>query len=180
MCDFSSADFNPNTIASQAIRDGASGLLLVPPVERLGRAIDVMQANKGKIPLLGGPSMYTFEILQKGLVNANGMTLAVAWAPSEAKGSSYSAIAQKLWGGSGSWRTAMAYDAVKSVVTGLQRAQNRKQLQETLSNPEFTIPGATGIIQFMPTGDRNKAGTLVKILPGKNSGVGYDFVTVKP
>lgn len=180
MCDFSSADFNPNTIASQAIRDGASGLLLVPPVERLGRAIDVIQANKGKIPLLGGPSMYTFEILQKGLVNANGMTLAVAWAPSEAKGSSYSAIAQKLWGGSGSWRTAMAYDAVKSVVTGLQRAQNRKQLQETLSNPEFTIPGATGIIQFMPTGDRNKAGTLVKILPGKNSGVGYDFVTVKP
>jgi branched-chain amino acid transport system substrate-binding protein len=178
-CDFSAPDFNADEIPTQAIRDGADGLLLSPAVEKLGRAIEVIQANKGKIPLLAGPSMYTFETLQKGLVDASGMIVAVAWDPVEAKGSLYAKNAQALWGGSGSWRTAMAYDAAKVVATGLQTAHDRKQLQKVLMGSTFSVKGATGTLTFLPTGDRNKLGTLMKILPGKLSGTGYDFTSLK-
>jgi branched-chain amino acid transport system substrate-binding protein len=178
-CDFSSPDFNADDIPAQAIRDGADSLLLAPPVEKLGRAIDVMQANKGKIPLLAGPSMYTFETLQKGSVEANGMIIAVPWDPSEAKGSTYAKNAQALWGGVGSWRTAMAYDAAKVVSTGLQATQNRQQLRKELLGAAFLVKGATGTVEFLPTGDRNKPGTLMKIVPGKKSGTGYDFASLK-
>jgi branched-chain amino acid transport system substrate-binding protein len=179
-CDFSAPDFNADEIPAQAIRDGAEGLLLSPAVEKLGRAIDVIQANRGKIPLLAGPSMYTFETLQKGMLEANGMIVAVAWDPSEAKGSLYAKNAKALWGGSGSWRTAMAYDAAKVVATGLQTAQDRNQLQKVLIGSTFSVKGATGTIEFLPTGDRNKPGTLMKIVPGKKSGTGYDFASLKP
>ncbi len=178
-CDFSAPDFNADEIPAQAIQAGADGLLLSPAVEKLGRAIDVVQANKGKIPLLAGPSMYTFETLQKGSVDANGMIVAVAWDPLEAKGSAYAKNAQALWGGSGSWRTAMAYDAAKVVTTGLQTTQDRQQLQKVLMGPTFSVKGATGTIEFLPTGDRNKSGTLMKIVPGQKSGTGYDFASLK-
>jgi branched-chain amino acid transport system substrate-binding protein len=178
-CDFSAPDFNASEVASQAIQAGADGLLLSPAVEKLSRAIDVIQLSKGKIPLLAGPSMYTFETLQKGLVDANGMIVAVAWDPSEAKGSLYAKNAKTLWGGSGSWRTAMAYDAAKVIATGLQTAQNRKQLQKALISPTLTVKGATGTIEFLPTGDRNKPGTLMKVVPGNNSGTGYDFASLR-
>jgi branched-chain amino acid transport system substrate-binding protein len=178
-CDFSAADFNPNDVPSQAVRDGADAILLAPAVEKINRALDVVQANQGKVPLLGGHSLYTFETLQKGLVDANGMILAVPWDPSEATGSAYAKVAQTLWGGVGSWRTAMAYDATKVIATGLQSAQTRKALQEALTEPSFSVQGATGAVAFLPTGDRNKPGTLMKILPGKKSGTGYDFVSLK-
>lgn len=178
-CDFSAANFNPNDIPSQAVRDGANAILLAPAVEKLNRAMEIVQANQGKIPLLGGHSLYTFETLQKGLEDVNGMTLAVPWDPSEAKGSAYAKTAQNLWGGVGSWRTAMAYDATKVIATGLQSKQERTSLQAALGDQSFMVKGATGTIAFLPTGDRNKPGTLMKILPGKQSGTGYDFVTVK-
>jgi branched-chain amino acid transport system substrate-binding protein len=179
-CDFSAPEFDADQIPAQVISDGADGLLLSPAVENLGRAIEVIQANKRKIPLLAGPSIYTYETLQKGLVDANGMIIAVAWDPSESKGSAYAKNAQVLWGGSGSWRTAMSYDAAKVVVTGLQTAQDRNQLQKVLMGSTFSIKGATGTIEFLPTGDRNKSGTLMKIRPGKQSGTGYDFTSLSP
>jgi branched-chain amino acid transport system substrate-binding protein len=178
-CDFSAPDFNADEVAAKAIQDGADGLLLSPAVEKLGRAIDVIQSSQGKIPLLAGPSMYTFETLQKGSVDANGMIVAVAWDPAEAKGSLYAKNAKALWGGSGSWRTAMAYDAAKVIGTGLQTAQDRKQLQREMISATFSVKGATGLIEFLPTGDRNKPGTLMKIIPGKKSGTGYDFASLK-
>jgi branched-chain amino acid transport system substrate-binding protein len=177
-CDFSAPDFNASEVATQAIQAGADSLLLSPAVEKLGRAIDVIQSSKGRIPLLAGPSMYTFETLQKGLVDANGMIVAVAWDPSEAQGSAYAKNAQVLWGGSGSWRTAMAYDAAKVIATGLQTTQDRKQLHKVLMGPTFAVKGATGTIEFLPTGDRNKPGTLMKVVPGNKSGTGYDFASL--
>jgi branched-chain amino acid transport system substrate-binding protein len=178
-CDFSSPNFNADEIPAQAIQEGADGILLSPGVEKSSRAIDVIRVNKGRVPLLASPSMYAFETLQKGQADANGLIVAVAWDPSQVKGSLYAKNAKALWGGSGSWRTAMSYDAAKVVVAGLQSAQDRKQLQKTLLSSTFLVKGATGTIEFLPTGDRNKPGTFMKIIPGEKSGVGYDFASLK-
>lgn len=180
VCDFSAPDFNPDEIATKATTDGATSLLVAPGVERIKQAIAMLQANKGRLSAIGTQSMYTFETLQQGNSAANGITLTVPWEPSSAKGTAYAKEALQLWGGLGNWRTAMAYDSAKSIGEALATASSRQELQRRLSNPGFLVRGATGTIQFLPTGDRNQKGTLVKILPGKRSGVGYDFVALKP
>lgn len=179
-CDFSSPDFNPEEAVSRATSDGATSLLLAPGVEQLKKAIAVMRANKGRLSVIASHSMYTFETLQQGMEAANGVTVEAPWDPSAADDRVYLKSARQFWGGPGNWRTAMAYDATKAVATGLNASLSRQGLQKVLSNPGFSVKGATGVVRFLPTGDRNKSGTLMKILPGKVSGTGYDFVTLKP
>ncbi len=175
-CDFSSPNFNPSDIPSQAIGDGADALLLAISVEDIDQAIEVIQENKRRLPLLGSQTMYTFETLQQGQVDANGMVLAVAWHPTAFPSSSFPINAQKFWGGTGNWRTATAYDATQVIATGLKLGPTRDQLQKTLSSSGFSVRGATGLIQFLQSGDRNMQGILVKIQPGQNSGTGFDFM----
>lgn len=180
-CDFSAPNFNPSNIPSQAISDGADSLLLLPYVDKINQAIDVAQANRGRLPLLGSHTMYTYETLQQGQTDVNGMTLAVFWHPTIISGSPFAVDAIKFWGGSGSWRTAMSYDATKIVIAGLKSGATRDQLQKALSSSDFSVKdGATGVIEFLPSGDRSSSGILVKVQPGKTSGTGYDFVTFQP
>lgn len=175
-CDFSDPNFDPQEVSSQAISDGADSLLLAPSVDKLSQAVDVAKANKGRLPLLGSHTMYTYETLQQGQADLNSMVLAVAWHPAAIPGNPFALKAKKFWGGAGSWRTAMAYDATQSAIAGLKSGNSREQLQKALSNSGFSINGATGVVRFLPTGDRNSPGTLVKIRPGKKSGTGFDFV----
>ncbi len=179
-CDFSDPNFDPQEISSQAISDGADSLFLAPAVDKLNQAIDVAHANKSRLPLFGSHTMYTYDTLKQGQAELNGMILAVAWHPAAIPGNSFAPKAKKFWGGAGSWRTAMAYDATQAAIAGLKSGNNREQLQKALSNSGFSINGATGVVKFLPTGDRNTSGTLVKIRPGKTSGTGYDFVPFQP
>jgi branched-chain amino acid transport system substrate-binding protein len=179
-CDFSAPDFNPSEVITKAIGDGANGLLLSPSVEKLNQTIEIIRSNKGRLALFGNHSMYSFDVLQQSQAEANGLVLSVFWHSSNNSNGAYAATAQKLWGGGGSWRTAMAYDATKAIALGLNSGVKREQLQKALSSPSFAMSGATGSIRFLPSGDRQGNGLLVKVLPGKASGTGYDFVSLKP
>ncbi|NJM77439.1 MAG: ABC transporter substrate-binding protein [Acaryochloridaceae cyanobacterium RU_4_10] len=179
VCNFSAPDFNPDDVVSQATSDGATSLLLAPGVEQLKKAIAVMQTNQGRLSIVASHSMYTFETLQQGMEAANGVIMEAPWDPSAEIDSTYLKDARKFWGGPGNWRTAMAYDATTAITAGLKIALSRQGLQKVLSTPGFSVKGATGVVQFLPTGDRNKAGTLVKVVPGKVSGTGYDFKPLK-
>lgn len=180
-CDFSQPDFNPVDVPAQAISSGADALLLSPSIDDLDEAIAVIQANENRLPLLANQSMYTFETLKQGWSDANNMVLSVAWHSQTERARIFTQETQSLWGGSVNWRTAMAYDATKAIAVGLElESTSRWQLQATLSNPDFAFAGATGKVQFLPSGDRNLKGILVKVESGDRSGVGYDFVTVKP
>jgi branched-chain amino acid transport system substrate-binding protein len=179
-CDFAAPDFDPSTIASQAVSDGANVLLLAPAASQIRGAIEIIKSNRNRLKFVASPSMYTFEVLQQSSPYANGAVLAVPWDPALASGSAYEADAKKLWWGSGNWRTAMAYDATKVIATGLSSGTEREQLQRNLANPGFSVAGATGVVQFLPTGDRNKPGTLVKVAPNKASAIGFSFTTLTP
>ena len=182
-CDFSKPDFDPANISTRAISHGADALVLNPSIYNIDDAIAVVQANNQRLPLLGNQTMYVYETLQRGLSDANGMTLSVAWHPAtnsdDNSDDSFTQTAKNFWGGSVGWRTAMAYDAAKAIVMGLESSSTRQQLQEIISNSDFAFNGATGIVNFLPSGDRNLRGTLVKVVGGNKSGVGYDFVSVK-
>jgi branched-chain amino acid transport system substrate-binding protein len=178
-CDFSTPGFNATDIPSRAISDGADALVLAPSLNTINQALEVVQANQKRLPLFGNQTMYVVETLQQGQLEASGMLLAVPWHAAAFANNAYLADAKKLWGGSGNWRTAMAYDATQAVITGLKMGASREQLQKTLSSPGFSVKGATGVVQFLPSGDRNMKGILVKVQSGKNSGTGYDFVPLK-
>ncbi|PSB12169.1 ABC transporter substrate-binding protein [Pleurocapsa sp. CCALA 161] len=173
-CDLSAADFNATDIPSQAISSGADALLLAPSVRKVDKAVEIAAVNDDRLTLFGNHSLNTYITLEQGQNDVNGMVLTVPWYPQTKN--SFTEDAQKLWGGAVNWRTAMAYDATKTISTGMASSQEREQLQQVLANPEFTAPGATTSISFLPSGDRNLKGTMIKIQPGNESGTGYDFV----
>ncbi|NJM90541.1 MAG: ABC transporter substrate-binding protein [Hydrococcus sp. RU_2_2] len=180
-CDLSAASFNPNTIVSEAISNGADSLLLAPSVERLNLATEIAKANKQRLSLLGSSTMYTFQTLEQGKADVNGMVLAVPWHPNSFPGNPFPQQAIQLWGGEVNWRSALAYDATLAIITGFKQGEiSRQGLQKTLANPNFSSQGATGDISFLPSGDRNSGSIFVQVQPGQKSGTGFDFVPLPP
>lgn len=177
-CDFSAASFNASGAISQAVSDGAEGLILAVSVDKIKRSLDIIRANKGRLSLMGNSTLYTIDTLKLGQAEANEMVLAAPWHPQAIADNSFPQNARKYWGGDVNWRSALAYDATQAIIAGLKQDNTRKGLQKTLSSSEFSANGAMGKIQFLPSGDRNASSILVTIQPGQSSGTGYDFAPV--
>ena len=176
-CDFSAPDFLASKIVSRAISDGAEAILVAPSVTKVNKAVEIARANNDRLSLLSSHGMVTHSTLKDGNTTVNGMVGVVAWHPDIESKNSFVKGAEALWGGSVGWRTAMAYDAAKTLFAGLEVASSRDRLREVLANRQFTAEGATQSINFLPSGDRNMKGTIVRVQPGKSSGTGYDFVS---
>jgi branched-chain amino acid transport system substrate-binding protein len=174
-CDLAADNFNPNTVISQLISSGADALMLAPHIDRIDKAIELARANKGKLPLFSSPTMYTNQTLKTGKADVNGMVLPTPWHPTAISGNPFPENARKIWGGNVSWRTAMAYDATMVVSKGLQQGKTRQELQKVLRSENFSFDGASGKVQFSPSGDRKSDVTLIKVEPSSQSLTGYDF-----
>ncbi len=179
VCDFSVPDFNPSNVMGRAISDGSESLLLLPRLDKIDPAIDVARANSGRLALFTYGGMYTFDTLKKGRGDFKGMVLPVFWHPDAIPGNPFGENAAKLWGGPVNARTATSYDAAQAIIAGLKQGNTRSGLQKALVAPNLSATGATGRIQFLPSGERKGTALLVKIEPGQISGTGYDFVLVR-
>ena len=173
-CNLSATDFDATQISSEAISSGVDALLVAPSVGKVNKAIEVVTANNDRLTLFGNHSLNTYATLKGGQNAANGMILAVPWYE-QSNENEFVRNAEKLWGGSVNWRTAMAYDATQTISQGLVSDTTRKTIQSTIAHPDFTAKGATTEVSFLPSGDRHLKGTLIKIQPGEKSGTGYDF-----
>ncbi|MGV0026602.1 ABC transporter substrate-binding protein [Phormidesmis priestleyi] len=178
-CDLAAPDFKAETIVSKAVSSGAEALLLAPQVDRLDAAINVARTNQGRLLLVGNQTMYTINTLKLGQADVNGLVLPVSWHPDAVANNPFTASATQYWGGRVNWRTAMAYDAVLTIVAGLKQGSSRDGLQKALSSPGFSAMGATGKIQFLPSGDRSSAPIMVRVQPGSQI-EGYEFAPIAP
>jgi len=177
--DFSAPDFNAVEAVKQAQSLGAEVLILAMNTATLNQALLVIQANQGKLGLLGGDSAYKPEILQVGDKNAAGMVVAIPWHVLAHKDTPFIKEAAKLWKTSNvNWRTAMAYDATIAFATAMKQNATREGIQSALANPNFVAQGASSPIRFLPSGDRNQSIQLVMVKPGKRSGYNYDFIPI--
>ena len=183
-CDFSDPALNLEQVIGQGIKVGANSLFLAPHVNRINEAIDLAKINRGQLKLFGAATLYTMDTLRLGQQDIEGLVLSVYWHPDAFPKHPFYREAKKLWGkGVGvTWRTAMTYDTTQVIIEGLKeipssQSPTRNGLQKILSNPEFNIEGATGRVQFLPSGER-KGGQafLVEVCLGNESGAGYDFV----
>ncbi|ACB52360.1 unknown [Crocosphaera subtropica ATCC 51142] len=175
--DLSQKNFDPNNDWQQAKNQGAEVLMLALTTDTIEEALAVIKINKKELFLLGGDDGYNTELLQRGAGNAVGMVLAIPWHISAHNNDPFVGVAKRLWGGEISWRTALAYDATLALINGLGETPNptRQSLQATLSKPNFSFQGASGSVNFLPSGDRNQAVQLVRVKANNLAEFGYEF-----
>ncbi|MDJ0843275.1 ABC transporter substrate-binding protein [Crocosphaera sp.] len=180
--DLSRPDFNPRNDWQQAKNQGTEVLMLALTTDTLDQALEVIKINKNELFLLGGDDGYNAQLLEQGGADVVGMVLAIPWHIAAHKNDPFVQVAQQLWGGEINWRTALAYDATLAFINGLERTSNptRQSLQETLSQADFSFQGASGSVNFLPSGDRNQAVQLVIIKENNLSEFGYKFDVVPP
>ncbi|MEH1773808.1 caspase, EACC1-associated type [Nostoc sp.] len=178
-CDISTRDFNPSAVISQALRSNANALVLGLYIDKIKQGLAVAESNQGRLTVFGSPTLFTDETLKEAR-GINGLIISAPWYPAAFPNNIFPEKAQKVWGATVNWRTATAYDATLAIIAGLQRTNRRDELQKVLHSLSFSVDGATGKIQFLPSGDR-KDNTifLVKIqqIPGTDK---YQFVPIQP
>jgi len=174
LCNFASHDFDADEAIDRAIAQGANSLYLGPSINYLDPAIEVAQANAGRLPLFSSPSLYTQKIIQDGQDAVEGLVLIAPWSPN-----AYPAFAQRartLWRATVNWRTATAYDAARAVIAGLQQSHSRDGLQQTLQKPDFSTSGSGDEVRFLDTRDRRLTPILIQVEPDGSSG--YRFISI--
>ncbi|MEB3292639.1 MAG: ABC transporter substrate-binding protein [Synechococcales bacterium] len=173
---------NTNLSASQSLQEaqlkGADVVMLASNTGSLDRAIQVMQANQARLPLLGGDDVYTPKTLEVSQAAAEDLVVAVPWHGAAANSQAFADRSRQWWGGDVNWRTVTAYDATMALIAGLEANPTRQGVQQALTQPTFTVPGASHSITFLPSGDRNIPVQLVKVVRGRRSGFGYDFIPI--
>lgn len=176
--DLSSPNFDPAQNFNQAIKGGVQVLMLAANTDTLDKALQVIQVNDKKLSLLGGDDVYAPKTLQIGREAAVNMVVAIPWHILANPKAEFPKAASQLWGAEVNWRTAMAYDAAKALIAGIGRNPTRSGVQKALSASDFSALGAGGAIRFLPSGDRNQAVQLVKIVKGSRTSFGYEFVPI--
>jgi branched-chain amino acid transport system substrate-binding protein len=177
ICDFSLPSFNPDKALADAVSKGAQGLMLAPHIDRIDRAISLARSNRGKLPLYGSTTLYTFQTLKDGQKDVDGLVLPVPWHPETNPGSRFPENARQRWGGIVNWRTATSFDATQAVIAGLRQSNTREGLQQALRNASFSTRGSSEDVKFLPTGDRAGKPILVQVKQGGSTG--YNFVPLR-
>lgn len=163
--DLANPNFNAYENLEQAIQKKADVIMLASQGSASDRALQVVQINQRRLPILAGDSIYTRKTLQIGGAAATNMVLAV---PSNILGNAqlpFQKQAVQLWGSEANWRTALAYDAAQALIAAIGQDASRAGIQQALSTPSFSAQGATGSIHFSPVGDREEIVQLVTVAP---------------
>ncbi|NEQ39256.1 MAG: ABC transporter substrate-binding protein [Okeania sp. SIO3I5] len=182
-CDLSTWSKNPEDwgekateVLKKAKRDSANVLMLAPSSGYLDQALEIVQVNKGNLPVLGGDDVYSPRTLDKGRDSAVKMVVAIAWdIDANETDSDFPKRSQELWGtASVNWRTITAYDATLALAKAIddQAQPTREGVREKLSS-NFSTPGAFKTVKFSDTGDYDGDIQLVEV---KKIGSQYDFV----
>jgi len=174
--DLGSPDFAAGEWVNAAAIQGATALILLPDLAQRDRALQVIRANPRRLHLLASSHLYTAKTLEVVGPEAVSMTLAIPWHTHTDPSAPFVQQSRALWHGEVNWRTALTYDAMQALITALQHNPTRQGIYQTLQHPDFFAQGGTGIVRFLPSGDRNQGVQLVQVQPGFVSGFGYDFV----
>ena len=176
--DLSSLTFTPSKSLQQAQQEGANLIALLGDSGTLDKALQVVQINGQKLPIVAGDDVYSPKTLDVGGKNALGMIVAVAWHLGANPNSPFVNNSRQLWQGDVNWRTATAYDATQALIAGIKAESSREGVQQALRSSNFSVPGATNPVRFLPSGDRNQSVQLVVVKPGSRSSFGVDFVPI--
>lgn len=182
---------------------GSEGLVLLGDRSTLPSALAIVEANQGRLPVLGGDSIYSLDLLKLG-ASAQGTILAIPWHSDLPQSLDFAKAMRRRWGGDVNWRTAMAYDAAQALIqaidqeitqkpdqkpnqkpvssSNLNEAQDptRSAVKAALHRADFQAAGASAVVRFATTGDRSLPLVLITVREGNRSGTGFDFRLLNP
>lgn len=177
--DTSELGFSAGRAVQTATEAGADVIMLALTAATVNTSLQIISVNQQALPMVGGDSLYDPKILDVGRANAEGLTVAVPWHILDHEQSPFVRQSRQLWGGDVNWRTVTAYDALMTLVAGIKEGgPTRQGIANALAESSFSVEGATDVVRFLPTGDRNQPSQLVEVVPGNRSGSGYDYVPV--
>ena len=150
----------------------------------INNAMALFQANLDRNWVVGTGGIYGQKILEAAsqLPSFDKFAVAVSWHPLNSPNRKFLEDSRQLWKGDVSHRTALTYDAAKTLIQALEKQQqpSREGIQKTLADPNFSANGATGTIQFDETGDRkNFNPKLVHIVNCSKQQFGVTFVPIE-
>ncbi|MEQ1719630.1 MAG: ABC transporter substrate-binding protein [Nitrosomonas sp.] len=142
------------------------------------------KVEKYRLSLYSTMTLYTKDALLLGGDDINEMILAVNWhsrSHDNDVNQRFINKAKDCWGDKFfdvdvdiTWRTAMAYDATRTIIEGLKKIPltnvkvTRKQLRDKIGDENFSFLGVTGQIEFKHNGERKGGeGHLVKVHENK-------------
>ena len=160
---------------------GIDAIALLVDVVATHYAIDIMKENqrRSQLPMIGGDDgIYNDWTAEVDAAASEGLVVPVIWHALTNPSALFPVTSRELWEHNVSWRTAMAYDAAKSLMTALRETQDHDRLavQKILSDPSFGAQGAANTVTYTPSGDRLSEVTLVEVVANPQAPFGYSFL----
>jgi eukaryotic-like serine/threonine-protein kinase len=186
--DLSKNDFNPEKAIKAVDQTGKNAMALIPDgqvTNSLQNAIEMIKANQDRHWIVGPWTLYDQKVLEaaKQLKSIKKIAISTPWHPLTSFDKKFPENAEKLWGGLVNSRSALTYDAARTLIKSLemQPQPTREGMQKSLADPNFKAEGATGIIEFeLNNGNRkNPAKVLVHIVPCSRKKFGLTFVPIE-
>ncbi|MDJ0532221.1 MAG: bifunctional serine/threonine-protein kinase/ABC transporter substrate-binding protein [Xenococcaceae cyanobacterium MO_207.B15] len=138
----------------------------------VNNSLKIIKLNNDHNWVVGGATLYNLKTLEIGRIQTlEKFVIAVPWHRLSSPNLEFTNHSEKLWGGKVNHRTALAYDAARTLIHGLtiqakkSEPITRVSIQKTIANSNFSTQGAIGTIRFTPNGNRrNPFVELVKII----------------
>ncbi|MEG4092014.1 bifunctional serine/threonine-protein kinase/ABC transporter substrate-binding protein [Microcoleus sp. Pol12B4] len=186
--DLSKNNFNAEAAIKEVEKAGKTALLVIPDgqvTNSLENAIEMIKANGDRNWIVGPWTLYEPRTLEvaKELKSIEKLGISLFWHPLASFDKKFPVNAEKLWGGPVNTRSALTYDAARTLIKALemQAQPTREGMQKTLADPNFKAEGATGIIEFdSKTGNRkNPPKRVAHIVACSTTTYGVTFVPIE-
>jgi eukaryotic-like serine/threonine-protein kinase len=186
--DLSKNNFNAEAAIKEVEKLGKTALLVVPDgqvTNSVENALEMIKFNDNRNWIVGPWTLYETRTLKlaKQLKSVDKLGISVFWHPLASFDKKFPQNAEKLWGGQVNTRSALTYDAARTLIKALemQPEPTREGMQKTLADPNFKAEGATGIIEFdSKTGNRkNPPKRMGHIVPCAREQFGLTFVPIE-
>lgn len=186
--DLSKNNFNAEAAIKEVEKLGKTALLVVPDgqvTNSVENALEMIKFNNNRNWIVGPWTLYETRTLEiaKELKSVDKLGISIFWHPLASFDKKFPQNAEKLWGGQVNTRSALTYDAARTLIKALemQPEPSREGMQQTLAAPNFKAEGATGIIEFdSKTGNRkNPPKRMGHIVPCAREQFGLTFVPIE-
>lgn len=186
--DLSKNDFNAEAAIKEVEKNEKTALLVIPDgqvTSSVENAMEMIKFNDNRNWIVGPWTLYEMRTLElaKQLKSVDKLGISVFWHPLASFDEKFPQNAKKLWGGPVNTRSALTYDAARTLIKALemQPQPTREGMQKTLADPNFKAEGATGIIEFdSKTGNRkNPPKRVGHIVPCAREQFGLTFVPIE-
>jgi eukaryotic-like serine/threonine-protein kinase len=170
-------DISNNLISSETIKqvlNKAEAIVVFPTPTSFSdknsynNLLNVLKLNHYKLPIIGGSGAFDHQLLK--------MTEKIG---RPGKGIIVTTPCCHKFSSSGYWRNTLTQDAIKVFMTALKQKPTKNGIHQVFSDPKFKAQGKSGQIRFSADGDRITSPEFVQVLPGSQSGFGYDFIPLR-